>query len=115
MKRGTAVSLPFLVLCMSSALADDIQPAAIDLIGQYAGQWQVSDAEASRVCDVPLETGETIGGYVIDVADGCAKTSPVMGEIAAWWMLDNGDIVFVDATRRERRHLHTPDNRYMSG
>lgn len=112
MPRSIA-SLLFL-LSAASALAQDAPPATPETIKDYAGQWQVQDAEATKTCNVTLASEEAIGGYVIIAAESCGGTFPVMDEIAAWRMYENGDIVFADAARKERLRFFTPDDNYIS-
>lgn len=96
------------------ALAGNETPASLETIGEYAGVWQVTDAEATRACAVTLLDDEAIGGYAIDVAPDCAGKFPVMDEIAAWRMFENGDIAFADGARTERLRFYTPDEAYIT-
>jgi hypothetical protein len=54
-----------------------------------------------------------IGGYQIDVAPDCDKAFPVMGDIAAWRLLENWTIDLVDLLRKTRVRFETPDARYV--
>ena len=109
-----ALSSPAAIALTHAARAQDAAPAGPALIAEYAGDWQVTDAEATKTCSVTLDAEATIGGSVIVVAPDCAGMFPVMGEIAAWRLYENGDIVFADATRRERLRFYTPDDSYIS-
>lgn len=107
----------FAVFFLAQAAASGAQeavPATSETIADYAGKWQIQDAGGAKSCDLTLTTGEAIGGYVIEIAETCGETFPVMNEIAAWRMFENGDIVFADATRKERLRFYTPDDSYIS-
>ena len=104
-----------LLLTMSAAaFAQEAAPGGPDMVKDYAGLWQVQDETGTKTCNVKLATDDTIGGQAIDIAEGCARTFPVMDEIAAWRIYENGDIVFADATRRERLRFYTPDETYVA-
>jgi hypothetical protein len=103
-----------LVFAPTVALAQDAPPATEDTINDYAGPWQIQDAEAGRTCDISLGTTKVIGGYAVEITQSCSVTFPVMKEIAAWRMFENGDIVLADATRRERLRFFAPDDTYIS-
>ncbi len=95
-----------------AALAQDAN--AISMIKDYAGIWLVQDGDGKKSCPVTLGTDQTIGGYTVDVGKDCSKLFPVMDEITAWYMLDDGTIIFNDATRKERLRFYTPDDTYIS-
>lgn len=94
------------------AMAQDANTAG--MIKDYAGIWLVQDGDGTKSCPVTLGTDQTIGGYTVDVSKDCSKLFPVMDEIAAWYMLDDGTIIFNDATRKERLRFYTPDDTYIS-
>ncbi|MBM3519991.1 MAG: hypothetical protein FJX63_04360 [Alphaproteobacteria bacterium] len=102
------------LLAAMPAQADDGTPTSPEMVKEFSGKWQVQDAEAARTCDVVLDGESAIGGYAIDVAADCAKAFPVMDEIAAWRLYENGEIVFADFTRKERLRFFTPDDSYVS-
>lgn len=108
-----------LATCCAALAAQEpktIDPASVDprLLGDMFGRWEVRDATGRRRCMVTLGNQPTIGGMEIDVASGCAKTFPVMGDIAAWTLLDDWGIGFSDATRKLRIRFFTPDERYIA-
>src|SRR6218665_1544933 len=76
------------------------------------GTWEIQDAKGKKRCRVVLKSENTIGGSQIDVAKDCAKTFPVMDEIAAWRLYEGWTIGFADATRKLRIRFSTLDNRY---
>lgn len=103
-----------LLLTALPSYAEEAAPPSPAMIKDYAGKWQVTDADAMRTCAVTLGTGSTIGGNVIEIPPDCAKTFPVMDEVAAWRLYENGDIVFADATRKQRLRFYTPDDSYIA-
>jgi hypothetical protein len=98
----------------ASAIAQDASPASAEMIKDYAGLWLVQDGDGAKSCPVTLGTDQTIGGYAVDVGKECPKLFPVMDEIAAWTMLEDGTIIFADATRHARLRFYTPDDSYVS-
>lgn len=117
MKLSFAVLL--LSLFPSVALAQE--PAPLDLgavdpamLEDFYHPWIISNQDGSRTCRVVLKREETIGGNEIDVDPACASVFPVMGEIAAWRLVENWGIVLADATRRTRLLFTTPDAIYIA-
>lgn len=101
------------------AMAEDIPPMDLTAVDQemlagFLGPWQVRDADGTRTCGVELSRKAAIGGMAIDVAEDCAATFPVMGEVAAWRLLEGWGIVFVDVTRQELIRFTTPDETYVA-
>ncbi len=78
------------------------------------GAWEIQDAKGRKRCRVMLKPDSTIGGSQIEIAPGCAKTFPIMGEITSWRLLEGWTIDFVDALRKTRIRFSTPDNRYIA-
>ncbi|MDR6660449.1 AprI/Inh family metalloprotease inhibitor [Tardiphaga sp. 215_C5_N2_1] len=89
----------------------EVDPA---LLRDIYGTWELQDAKGSKRCRVVLKSDNTIGGSQIDVAKDCARTFPVMEEIAAWRLYEGWTIGFADATRKLRIQFSTPDNRYVA-
>lgn len=84
------------------------------LHGDIYGPWEVHDRTGKKRCRVVLKREPAIGGSAIDVAPGCAKLFPVMGEITGWRLLEGWTIDFIDALRKTRLRFSTPDARYVS-
>lgn len=108
-----------LLLSTTPALAQSSTPLdlnAVDpsMLEGFFGTWQVQNFDGGKTCDVKLTRDETIGGMVIEVAEGCAATFPVMGEVASWRLYENFEIVFADATRKELIRFYVPDNNYVA-
>lgn len=78
------------------------------------GNWEIQDAKAKKRCRVTLRREPTIGGSEIDIAKGCEKTFPIMGEITAWRLYEGWTIGFADGLRKLRISFSTPDNRYVA-
>jgi hypothetical protein len=106
-------ALSFTAFAQSTTPLDikSIDPAELK---SYLGVWSVQDESGKKKCKVTLATDEVIGGMKIDVAKGCAKTFPVMGDVAAWRLYEGWEIAFADATRHEVLRFYTPDNDYIS-
>jgi len=118
MKILTISSLVVLALS-KAAFAQSTTPLDIKSIDaselkSYLGVWVVQNESGKRKCKVTLSTDEVIGGMKIDVAKNCAKTFPVMGDVAAWRLYEGWEIAFADATRHEVVRFYTPDNEYIS-
>lgn len=108
-----------LLVSITPAAAQSTAPLdlnAVDpsLLEGFFGAWQVQDADGGKTCGVTLTREETIGGMAIEVADGCAATFPVMGNVASWRLYENFEIVFADAARKELIRFFVPDNAYVA-
>ena len=114
-----ALAILSLLAFASPLRAEDTPPmdlAAVDqdMLAEFFGVWQVSNADGSRICDVELTREEAIGGFAIELADDCASVFPVMGDVAAWRLLEGWGIVFIDVTRKELIRFTTPDETYVA-
>ena len=116
------LSIALVVGLIGSASAYDFQPAkpldvkSLDpsMLTDIYGAWEIRDKSGKRRCRVTLLKDFGIGGYQIEVAPGCDKTFPVMGDITAWRLLENWTIDLVDGLRKTRVRFETPDNRYVA-
>lgn len=116
--RRLALALTFIALALPAA-AEDIPPLDLsvvdpEMVAEFFGPWEVRNADGSRSCTVNLTREETIGGFAIAVSDDCAAAFPVMGEVAAFRLLEGWGIVFADATRKELIRFTTPDEAYVA-
>ena len=84
------------------------------LLKDIYGSWEIQDAKGRKRCRIVLKREVTIGGSEIELAPGCAKTFPIMDEIAAWRLYEGWTIGLADATRKLRIRFSTPDNRYVA-
>lgn len=66
-------------------------------IGRFA-LWE--DYEGGTVCNVDLIANRTIGGYDIAYDEACVNSLDIGGDIYAWFPADDGQIVFIDVTRK---------------
>lgn len=113
-------SLALALLLATPALAqDDLVPMDLSevdpaLVEDMFGPWEIADETGKKTCRVELKKDETIGGMEIDVDPACAGVFPVMGEIAAWRLMESWTIVLADATRKTRLVFFTPDERYVA-
>ncbi len=108
-----------LALLATAAHAEDAKPLNLNdfdpaEVKAFLGAYVIKDEMGTRTCVVKLSRKETIGGMVIKVAPGCAKTFPVMADVASWRLYEGWEIVLADATRKGLIRFYTPDNEYVS-
>lgn len=92
----------------------DLETVSPDLAGGMFGRWTISNESGRKSCTVELLKEAGIGGRQIDVDPGCAAVFPVMGDIAAWRLLEGWTIDLVDGGRATRIRFSTPDERYVA-
>lgn len=92
----------------------DLETVSPDLAADMFGRWTISDESGKKTCAVELLKETGIGGMQIDVDPVCAAVFPVMGDIAAWRLLEGWTIDLADAERRTRLRFSTPDERYVA-
>jgi hypothetical protein len=92
----------------------DLESVDPDLVADMFGGWTISDESGRKACGVELLREAGIGGMQIDVDPACGTVFPVMGDIAAWRLLEGWAIDLVDAERRTRIRFSTPDDRYIA-
>lgn len=92
----------------------DLKSVDPDLAADMFGHWTISDESGRKTCGVELLKETGIGGMQIDVEPRCQSVFPVMGDIAAWRLLEGWTIDFVDAERKTRIRFSTPDDRYVA-
>lgn len=91
----------------------DVKQVDAALLADTFGIWEIRDKSGKKRCRVTLKKEFGIGGYQIEAASGCDKTFPIMGDIAAWRLLEGWTIDLVDGLRKTRVRFETPDNRYV--
>jgi len=98
------------------APAKPLDVASVDpaMLADVYGAYEIRDKSGKKRCRINLMKDVGIGGYQIDVAPGCDKTFPIMGDIAAWRLLENWTVDLVDALRKTRVRFETPDDRYVA-
>ena len=97
MKRALIIGVGLALASAGLAMA---QTAAQNAPGDYAGHWTLSGvSEGAEVCDVTLTADEAIGGWAVALASDCQKKFNLSDDIAAWTVLQNGSIGFIDAVR----------------
>ena len=77
------------------------------------GAWEIRDKGGKKRCRITLLKEPGIGGNQVEVAPGCDKAFPVMGDISAWRLLEGWGIDLVDPLRKIRIRFTTPDERYI--
>ena len=92
----------------------DLESVDPDLAADVFGNWTISDESGGKTCRVGLLEDTGIGGMQIDVDPACEAVFPVMGDIAAWRLLEGWAIDLVDAERGTRIRFSTPDERYVA-
>ena len=102
-----------------AALAQDLVPmdvTSVDpaMLKSFHGPWMIADASGAKTCKVVLKDEPAIRGSVIDIDPDCAKTFPIMNEIAGWRLMENWGIDLIDATRKTRIRFTTPDAAYIA-
>ena len=112
------VILAFAILT-STAHAQDAIPLDLNsvdraLVKDFLGTYLIENADGKKTCEVKLTRKETIGGMVIKVAPSCAKTFPIMDDVASWRLYENWEIALADATRHQLIRFTTPDNEYVA-
>jgi hypothetical protein len=88
----------------------EVDPA---MLADVYGAYEIRDKSGQKRCRINLLKDVGIGGSQIDVAPGCDKLFPVMGDIAAWRLLEGWTVDLVDALRKTRVRFQTPDARYV--
>jgi hypothetical protein len=116
---GFLLGVALSVLGVAAASAQELMPmdtSGVDpvMLKSFYGSWLITDQSEAKRCNVVLKDEPTIGGSVIDVDPGCVRLFPVMGEIAAWRLMESWGIDLVDATRKTRVRFTTPDAAYIA-
>jgi hypothetical protein len=117
--RGKILAALLLIATPAAAQFAPLQPLNLkevdpSMIGDIFGPWELRDQSGKKRCRIVLKKEPAIGGYAIEVADTCAKTFPVMGDIAGWRLLEGWAIDLIDTTRKTRVRFTTPDERYVA-
>lgn len=89
----------------------EVEPA---MLADTFGAWEIRDKSGKKRCRINLLKEFGIGGYQIEVAPGCDKAFPIMGDISAWHLVQGWGIEFVDPLRKTRVRWTTPDSRYVA-
>ncbi|MCW5694490.1 MAG: AprI/Inh family metalloprotease inhibitor [Pseudolabrys sp.] len=89
----------------------EVEPA---MLADVFGAWELRDKSGKRRCRITLLKEMGIGGRQVDVAPGCDKAFPVMGDIAAWRLQQGWTIDLIDPLRKTRLRFETPDERYIA-
>jgi hypothetical protein len=92
----------------------DLKSVSPELLAGIYGPWEIRDKSGKKRCRIDLKKEFGIGGYQVEVAPGCEKAFPVMGDVAAWRLLEGWSIDLVDPLRKTRVRFETPDNRYVA-
>lgn len=111
---GTLTAVPARAFDFPPLPAMDEQGVDPAFLTDVFGVWELRDKNGRKRCRVTLLREMGIGGRQIEVAPGCEKTFPVMGDIAAWRLQESWTIDLVDALRKTRVRLETPDERYIA-
>lgn len=94
-----AALLLLLTVAAQAAPLDPRQP-------QLAGNWTIArTSEWPDACSLTLLKSETIGGWDVRLKRGCAKAFAWAGDITAWRMAAENELVLQDATRHGLIHF----------
>lgn len=87
---------------LAAALALLTSPAAaLQAPKDYAGQYTLSGvSEGAAVCRLTLTDEQAIGGWSVTLAKDCHGKFGLSDDIAAWTVLANGSIGFIDPLRK---------------
>lgn len=87
-----------LLATLLTALA--LPAAALEAPKDYAGKWTLSGlSEGDAVCTLALTGEEAIGGWAVDLPKDCVDKFPATGDVAAWTLVPDGAIAFIDPLR----------------
>jgi hypothetical protein len=117
MKMG--ISLVALLMGAAPAAAQDLLPmntAEVEegmLLGVF-GPWHIKDETGGKDCKVLLREEPAIGGRGIEIDPACEKLFPVMGNVAAWQLMDGWAIDLIGVDRKRLIRFTTPDERYIA-
>ncbi|MBS0246506.1 MAG: AprI/Inh family metalloprotease inhibitor [Proteobacteria bacterium] len=122
MRRALCLAGLVVVTAAGAARAYDFPPlqpmneSAVEpaLLADVFGTWELGDRSGKRRCRIVLLKEMGIGGRQVEVAPGCEKAFPVMGDIAAWRLQEGWTIDLIDPLRKTRIRLETPDERYIA-
>lgn len=121
MRRGWLLIFAAAVMAGPAAAYDFVPAKPLDaasvdpaMLADVYGTYEIRDKAGKKRCRINLMKDVGIGGYQVDVAPGCDKVFPVMGDIGAWRLLENWTIDLVDALRKTRVRFETPDDRYVA-
>jgi hypothetical protein len=90
------------MLSALAALALLASPAvALEAPKDYAGKYALSGvSEGAAVCRLTLTDEMAIGGWGVTLAKDCQGKFGLPDDIAAWTVLQNGSIAFIDPLRK---------------
>ena len=93
------------LLALAAALA--LAPAAsLAAPASLAGDWTIArTSEWPDVCSLTLLPGETIGGFDVKLKPGCRKAFAWTGDVTAWRMGAENELVLADALRHGLIHF----------
>jgi hypothetical protein len=95
--KGLALCLA--MLSFGPAIASDDGPPLPRVLKGMLGMWSLTlDDDSIPACIVKLRSGNTIGGYRLDVPKACPKDYP-MENLSAWNAGTGDEIIFIDVLR----------------
>ncbi|MCK3775112.1 protease inhibitor Inh/omp19 family protein [Ensifer sesbaniae] len=81
----------------TASAAGDIDPAVITA---QTGDYLVAPLDGADGCRLTLTAEEAIGGYAVAGAEGCAKSLPILTNVAAWNFDGSGGLLLIDVLRK---------------
>ena len=98
MKRALIIGMSLAVTLGGTAFT--LPAAALEAPRDYAGAWTLSGvSEGDSVCTATLGTDQAIGGWGVTLARTCAAVFPQAEDVAAWSVLPDGSVLFIDPLR----------------
>jgi hypothetical protein len=93
MRKILPVALAVLLAAAAAAQAHS------DAVKAIAGEWEISNADREKACNLTLKTDPVKGGFKIEFDGSCAGVFPVTRDVEAWSLVKD-DLRLLDAKGR---------------
>jgi len=87
MSARASLAVIALALCAAGAAAQ--APAPSDAAKEMVGAWEISNAARDKTCPVTFKLEPAVGGFKLDLDDGCGTAFPSLKDVAIWMMGPN--------------------------
>src|SRR5947199_760902 len=64
-------------------------PAPSDAAKEMVGAWEISNAARDKTCPVAFKRERAVGGFKLDLDEGCGTAFPSLKDVAIWMMGPN--------------------------
>jgi hypothetical protein len=89
-----------LVLLFSALIASPAYAQGTSAPKTLLGNWVFTqDGEGSSTCTLELRSSRVIGGFALAAPDRCTRVIQEAGELYAWYLNADGQLVLADAAR----------------